>query len=219
MKNIFAPFFAIVLLSGCASLLPGAKPLGDLYDLTPKSTFQSGLPNVTWQVVVEEPFAASAVNTDRIALMPSLTEVRYYGDARWVDRAPRLVQTLLVESFENTNRIGAVGRQAIGLTSDFTIKSELREFQAEYFEPAASEPSEPKGTGPRVMVRLNLKIVKEPDGLIVASKSFEKAVNIESDDMKLIVAGFDKALGRVLKKSIAWSLLEIDRIAPGGPTQ
>jgi len=198
-----------LLLAGCASLLPGAKPLGDLYDLTPKSTFKSGLPDVDWQVVVEEPFAASAVNTDRIALMPELTEVRYYADARWVDRAPRLVQTLLVESFENTGHIGAVGRQAIGLTSDFTIKSELREFQAEYFGL--------EGSGPRVRVRLNLKIIKEPEGLIVASKSFERAVDIEKDDIKMIVEGFDRALGRVLKKSITWSLQTINQIAPGGP--
>ena len=55
--------------------------------------------------------------------------------------------------------------------------------------------------------------------MIVASKSFEREVQIEQDDVKLIVQGFDRALGSVLKKSVIWSLLEIDRIAPDGPPQ
>lgn len=208
-KNKFLILGATLMIAGCSSFLPGAKPLGDLYDLTPKSNFDEDLPNVAWQVVVEEPFAASSVNTDRIALRPQPTEVRYYADARWVDRAPRLVQTLLVESFENSGHIGAVGRQAIGLSSDFTIKSELREFQAEYYNL--------EDKGPKIRVRLNMKIIKEPEGLIMASQSFEGEVQLEKDDVKLVVEGFDRALGRVLKLSISWTLLKIHEIAPKGP--
>ena len=52
-----------------------------------------------------------------------------------------MIQTLLIESFENTGKIIAVGRQSLGLRSDFNLKLEVREFQAEYF---------PKDAAPRV---------------------------------------------------------------------
>ena len=92
------------------------------------------LPHVSWQLVVEEPSAAGGLATQRIALRTNLLELDYFAGSRWTEGAPRLVQTLLVESFENTGRIVAVGRQSIGLRSDFNLKSELREFQAEYLD-------------------------------------------------------------------------------------
>jgi cholesterol transport system auxiliary component len=42
------------------------------------------------------------------------------------------VQTLLVESFENTKKIVSVARQGVDLGADNVLKTELREFQAEY---------------------------------------------------------------------------------------
>ena len=119
-------------LSACAGLIPGTGPAPDLYTLSPKSSFDAGLPSVSWQLVVEEPGAAGGLSTQKIALRANALELQYFAGARWTERAPRLVQTLMVESFENTDRIVAVGRQAIGLRSDFNLKSELREFQAEY---------------------------------------------------------------------------------------
>ena len=120
-------------LAGCTGLatLKSVTEPTDLYDLTPKSTYSADLPKVEAQLVVEEPTAASAVDTDRIAVRPNDFQVQYFPRARWVDRAPALVQTMLVESFENTGKVAAVGRQAIGLSADFTLVTDLREFQAE----------------------------------------------------------------------------------------
>jgi cholesterol transport system auxiliary component len=47
----------------------------------------------------------------------------------WVDTAPRLVQTLLVESFENSRKIIGVGRQSVNLRTDYALIIDLREFQ------------------------------------------------------------------------------------------
>ena len=43
-----------------------------------------------------------------------------------------MVQTLMVESFDNFRCVVSVGRDTIGLRADYVLKSELREFQAEY---------------------------------------------------------------------------------------
>ena len=50
----------------------------------------------------------------------------------WTDNAPLMVQTLLIESFESTRSIIAVGREAVGLRPDYVLHTDLREFDATY---------------------------------------------------------------------------------------
>ncbi|MEM9012130.1 MAG: ABC-type transport auxiliary lipoprotein family protein [Pseudomonadota bacterium] len=191
------------LLGGCTGLetIGNVISPGDLFDLSPKSTFDEDLPEVTAQIVVEEPIAASSVNTDRIAIKPTPLQVQYFANARWVDRAPRLVQTLMVESFENTGRVAAVGRQAIGLVSDYTLITDLREFTADVF-------GSPNGDT-RIVVQINIKIVQEPQGQIVASRSFGQELTSSSDAVADIVRVFDEALGSSMRDAVEWTVREI----------
>lgn len=183
---------------GCSVLdVPGPPP--NFYNLTPKSTFRADLPKVDWQLIIEVPMAAGGLDSSRIALRPLSTELKYFADARWTERAPEMMQTMLIESFENTDKIVAVGRQSIGLRSDFTLKTELREFQAETFG---------RDGAMSIRVRLNAKIVKYPRRAIVGSKSFESVEVVENgENMKNIVFAFDRATGKVLKKVVEWTLL------------
>ena len=189
----------VLLLAGCEGILPGIGPPPKLYTLTPKSTFAADLPKADWQLVVEEPLAAGGLNIVRIALRSKPTDLNYFAGAQWTERAPRMVQTLLVESFENSGRIIAVGRQAIGLRSDFNIKSELREFQAEYAQ---------ENVAPVVRVRLNAKIIKQPRRSIIASANFEAVAQAEANRIDDVVIAFDTALGKVLRQIVEWTLRE-----------
>jgi cholesterol transport system auxiliary component len=113
-----------------------------------------------------------------------------------------MVQTLLVESFENTGRIVSVGREAIGLRADFVLKTELREFQAEYLETGDALSDEV----PQVRVRLNAKLVRIPERVIVASESFQDVQMPPANRMGEVVEAFDRALGEVLKDTVEWAL-------------
>ena len=196
LRALAMGFGLAAALGACAGLLTGPPP--DIYTLTPKSTFDANLSVVEWQLIVEEPQAAGGINTARIALSKSPTQIDYFASARWTERAPQMVQTLLVESFENTGKIVSVGRQAIGLRSDFNLRTDLREFQAEYFDATS---------GPRVRVRLNAKIVKQPRRAITASNTFEYVVQSSGPEMKDIIEAFDDALGKVLRQTVEWTLL------------
>src|SRR3546814_14129284 len=65
--------------------------------LTPKSTFRDGLPEAEWQLVLEPPVAGAGLNTTRIALQRSATQIEYYARSGWADRAPLMIQTLRSE--------------------------------------------------------------------------------------------------------------------------
>ena len=193
----------VLYLPACATLIE-SKPPPDLYNLTPKSTFPKNLPKIDWQLVIDEPIAARGLDTTRIVARPSPTQLQYIAGSRWTNRAPKMVQTLIVESFENSNKIVSVGRKAIGLRADYNLKTELREFQAEFYN------GNKIGL---VRVRLNAKLIAQPRQEIIASKNFERVVRADSKGMQAIVEAFDEALGGVLKKLVEWTLTLPDSTA------
>jgi cholesterol transport system auxiliary component len=201
IRHVVAAIAVAGSLAGCGIVLPGSGPAPDLFDLSPKSTFPEGLPTVKWQLVVEDPTAAKGIDNDRVVIRPSAYELKYYPNIRWTDRAPIMIQTLLIESFENSGKIVAVGRRAIGLSGDYVLKPELREFQAERSD----------GQGLEVRVRLNLKLIRVTSGIIIASESFERVEPAKSDQPTDVVTAFDEALGGVLKNAVTWTLQQGDK--------
>ncbi len=197
-----------VLAVGCSFKLPGGGEPPRMYILSPKSTYPKDLPKVEWQLLIEVPQSPAGINTQRIALRDSPIELRYFDRANWTDLAPKMVQTLMVESFENSNRIVAVGREAIGLRADYILKTELREFQAEYPSalPRFGEETDADTAPPLIRVRLNAKLIKLPRRAIVASSNFEYTVVASANSMAGIIGGFDEALGKTMKRLVAWTL-------------
>ncbi len=193
------------LTAACSGLVPGQGPPPDLFRLSPKSTFREDLPTVAWQLVLETPIANAALNTTRIGLQRNAAQMEYYARAGWTDRAPLMVQNLVIESFENTNRILAVGREAVSLRADYILKTDLREFQAIYYDGP-----------PRALVTINAKLVKMPQRVIVGSQSFTYTMESTADRLEDIISAFDQALGKVLKRLVEWTLVtgdEVDRSA------
>ena len=190
-------------MGGCSlsGMLTGDSPAPKLFVLSPKSTFDSDLPYVKSQLVVETPVASEGLNTHRIALRESPLTLDYFAGARWTERVPLLVQTLLVESFENTNKIISVARQGIDLRADYVLKTELREFQAEYAG---------RSGAPDVWVRLNVKLVRMPARIIVASENFEARLPAGGATITDIVFAFDESLNKVLKKSVSWTMRRLE---------
>lgn len=182
-------------LAGCASLL--TDPPKPLFQLTPKSTFPAGLPHLSGQLLVDLPLAPGGLDTARIALSRSPVSLDYFADGEWTDRAPRLVQTALLESFENSRTVTAIDRETIGLGADLVLKSELRHFEAVYDSPNGA---------PQVWVVVNLRLVKMPERKIIAQQSFEARAPAAANKIGDIVLAFDEALGTVMKEAVAWTV-------------
>ncbi|WP_119461787.1 ABC-type transport auxiliary lipoprotein family protein [Rhodospirillaceae bacterium SYSU D60014] len=192
-------FLGLVLAtaSGCGVLPSTVNDPLQLYTLTPKTTFEGTLPKVDWQLVVELPNAAAGLDTSRVALSRSPYTIEYYSNATWTDNAPAMIQTLLIESFESTRSIVAVGREVIGLRPDFILQTDLREFQAVYEENAAV---------PTVWVRMNAKLVEMPERRIIASQTFERRVAASGRSFENVIEAFDTALGGVIKQIVLFTL-------------
>ena len=183
------------LLGGCSLF---SEPPPQLYMLPSKHTYDADLPTVRWQLIVAEPVAPQSLDTARIALSHSPTKLDYFAASAWTDRAPVMIQGLIVESFENTGKILAVGRQDTDLRADYVLQTELRDFEARYYH-GTEQP-------PEIYVRFGAKLVKMPDRVIIGDTNIVQQVVAERNDIESIIGAFDDALGSAMKHMVEWTL-------------
>lgn len=177
-----------LLLAGCSAILP--TPSVDTYDLSaaPAATAPHGR---SLQVLVPEPTADRAVDTDRIVVRPSATEIAYFSGAQWADRLPRLLQSRLVGALEASGRFRAAGRPGQGLAIDRQIVTEIRAFDYE-------------ASVGRVEIVLSVKLMDDRSGRVTATRVF-RAEEPSADSAKAAVAAFDRAQQRVFAEIVAWA--------------
>ena len=178
-------------LAGCGLVPDVNKPL-TLYTVKPKLSLAAEPAKVSWQLVVAEPSAERDIDTTRIALSRTPNVIEYFADGNWSDTAPKMVQAKMIEAFESTNAIVAVGRDAAGLRADYILQSDLRDFQADYVDGAAS-----------AHVRLIAKLVQMPDRRITRTVSAEVSAPAAGKDLPAVVTAFEQALGQALSKVVA----------------
>ena len=192
-RRLFLLAGAAGAAAGCGIVPNVSKPL-TLYTLKPQVAPTQPLPKVPWQLVVAEPAAERDIDTTRIALTRTANVIEYFADGNWTDTAPALVQAKMIEAFEGTNAIVAVGRDAAGLKPDYILQSDLRDFEAVYLGGA--------GAAPVAHVQLIAKLVQMPDRRITRTVSADASVAAASKDLPAIVTAFEQALGQVLSKIV-----------------
>ncbi|MCE6952799.1 ABC-type transport auxiliary lipoprotein family protein [Cereibacter sphaeroides] len=188
-----AALAAALPLSGCGafSSLSRASEALDTYTLSPLPGQGGSGSGIT---VVEAASSGGALATDRILIKPSRVQAQYLPDARWSDPAPALVQTLLVGSLQNAGGFRLVARDAAGLVPDYTLMTELRDFQAEA----------PPGQPPVVKVGLTLTLIREDDRSILATRRVDARAQALSDATGDVIVAFEAATTQALSEAAPW---------------
>jgi cholesterol transport system auxiliary component len=192
-------FVLLLALAGCGGgILAPSGPSPALYTLHAPPRIDSPGPRAAWQLLVDLPAAPLALDSTRIAIAPASDRIDYYADVAWADRAPALLQALIVESFEHSGRIAAVQRQGGGLHADLVLTLNLEDFQA---DAAAST----------VKVRFAAKLVRMKDRQIVAIREFATESAVGAGGFDGVIAAFDQAVGGLLPDLVGWTLAEGDK--------
>ena len=201
------PALAVILLlcvtlGGCAAVNLVTRQPPELYALTPKTTFDADLPDPGRAILrIETPTAAAGLNTTRIPLKPTPTRLQYYAGATWVEVLPLMVQNLVIESFESTGRVEALGPGATGGLADWALRIYIREFQAEYDE-RTDEP-------PVVRARLQARLLRMPRREEVDFADFATEAPAPSARLDDIVDTMDGALGTTMRDLVEWTVRRI----------
>ncbi len=184
-------------LTGCSFMQPRTPP--NIYGLEAPSTFPTNLPVSKTRLLIAEPSASMAINNNQIAVKTTPFNYYYLGKSQWVDRAPSMVQALLLRSFQNTNAVISVEDVAVGYNQDYELAPELWDFQAEVFNGAS-----------RVKVTLLGRILDRKKGRILAMKRFEATTPITpptaTESPLAVVPAFNTALSKVIQETVIWTL-------------
>ena len=186
----------MLALAGCASLIV-ATPPGHLYRLSADHAYPATLPHVTAQLLVDLPQAPAGIDTTRIALSKSPLSLDYYADSEWTDRVPAMVETALLASFENSEAVTAIDRELTGLRADFTLKTEIRHFEAVGFGNSAP---------PTAWIAIAARLVAMPQREIIAQASFERRVPAATVEVPAVVAAFNAAANAVIRDIVEWTI-------------
>jgi cholesterol transport system auxiliary component len=198
--NKISALLLMLLLSGCVSLFPKPAPPPQTFSLTPKNIFPKTLDKSPSLLTVERPHANAGIDTDKISVLLSPYKVDYYTGARWVDRSTKMIKTLIVESFENSNKITAIAADAANLRSDYMLLPEIREFQAETFH----------DEGTMIHIGVAVKLIKMPERRLVVSEYFDRIDLVPHDSLDNVVQTFDESLGKILKRMVIWTISSIN---------
>jgi cholesterol transport system auxiliary component len=187
---------AALPLAVAACQLPGSGPPPREFRVTPKTTFDQPLPEVSWALVVDRPNADPAFDTRRIARTRGV-EVEYYADASWVDRPPAMIEPQIIQSFRSSGAIKVVAGRRSDVRPDFMLQTTITAFQA---EPSESGP-------PAARVAISASLMAMPKRQVVGTTEIARSVPAQVATLDAIAAAFDDALGKVLKRLVEWTLV------------
>jgi cholesterol transport system auxiliary component len=174
-----------LLLASCSS---GAPP--STFDLTaPRDGIAAG--RGRGLLVVAEPQALAALDSNRIIVLTRDGGIAYLPDAQWSDRLPKLLQVRLIQTFENGSRLQAVGRPGDRLVPVAQLNSEIRTLGID------------EKTGEAV-VEVSVKIVNDRTGRILAGQVFSSRVPGGSASGPAATAALDLATQSLLRDIVRW---------------
>lgn len=190
-KAFIALPLAALLLAGCTT-----KANNDTYDLalalTPIADAPSSARNR--QILVPEPTALKSLNSEQVLVRVSPSEIQYLADSQWSDRLPRMVQSKLVEAFENTGKLGGVGQPGQGLAIDYQVVADIRAFEIDTSGAKAAN------------VEISVKILNDRNGSVRAQRVFSARVPVSGEDNAKFVTAINRAFAKVGAEIVDWTI-------------
>jgi cholesterol transport system auxiliary component len=185
---------AAIALAGLLAACGGSSPPPTFDLVAPRD--QLGARPGRALIVVAEPSALAAIDTNRLIVMTRGGGLAYLGDAQWSDRLPKLVQVRLIQTFENAKRLTAVGRPGDRLLPAAQINSEIRRFGID------------ESTGDAV-IEMSVKIVQDRTGRILAGHIFTRSVPAGGSGGPVAAAALDLAMQEMLREIVRWTSARI----------
>ena len=160
-----------------------------VYDLAAPKTFPS-LDKPRSPLIVADPASLLMFETRKILVRPGGNEDPTFAGAEWSDSTPKLVQTKIIQSFENAGL--AVARSSENVTADNQLFLDLRKFQLS----ASATPS--------AEVEFGAKVVSA-NGRLLGTRVFECNSAPKSVNAAGTVDALSEAFGKCATQLVQWT--------------
>jgi cholesterol transport system auxiliary component len=176
-------------LAGCATTPP--RVTYDLSPVEPHATAGPASRPPHGELAIAMPTGISLIDSPRIVIRTK-SELAYLKGAEWAGRLPALLQIRLIESFEKSHRLAAVGKAPDpALAAKYTLETDIRRFEMDV-------------TRNMAMVEIYVRLVGA-GGQILAAQDFVGEAPATHDDGATVSTALDQALGKVLHQIVVWS--------------
>jgi cholesterol transport system auxiliary component len=184
---IALPLLAL-LLAGC-----GTATKNDTFDLSTVAD-GSGPAAKNRQILIPQPTTLNALDSNQIVVRVSSSEIQYLSRSQWGDKLPRMVQSRLVEAFENTHKLGGVGVPGQGLAIDYQVVTSIRSFEVNTTGQSAA------------VVEISAKILNDRTGAVKAQNVFRRVVPTVGGTNADFVKALNVAFAGVTTDIVNWTL-------------
>ncbi len=203
MSRVFPLAIAAMLLFGGCAVLGGPKTAVKVYAPATSITADPTWPTADWSLAIGVQAANQMLDSPRIAVRPTPDRFQAYKGAQWADNAPDLLQTALVEGFEDSGKIAAVGRFGGGNRGDFGLMLDVRAFETVY-----------RDDKPEAVIEAQASLFRLRGGRgVVATKRFRQVVPGAAADLDSMVSAFGQAMSAISTEVVGWTLIEGERVA------
>lgn len=182
-----------LVVSGCVSVLPEAAPAKPRFNIAAADSTLLAGEALAFSLVIDDPRATRVYDSVRIAVSTAPGRIEYLGVAEWADRAPRLFQTAMVQTFEDAGRILAVGDRAAIPVADFVLQTDIRHMQLDV-----------QGRENAAQVTVYARLT-DGKGTVFAAKKFEAHIVAGSTKADDVYTAFDSAFDQIISGIVGWT--------------
>ena len=194
-----------ILLQGCVSLLPETAPPKPRYQILSASVDDQPDASVAWSLVVDDPRTTRVFDSVRVPVKTGPGKIEYFSGAEWADRAPRLFQIALIQTFQDTGRILAVGDVGAVPLNDYTLKTEIRDASLVI----------DNGTS-NVSVTIFARM-SDNRGNVQAVRKFQSVEPTNAKEPDNVMQAYNDAFTKVIAEITAWTFVEGEKAAAPSP--
>ncbi|NOT69729.1 MAG: MCE family protein [Hyphomicrobium sp.] len=181
------------ILGGIERMTGGAKKSSaHVYDLVTPAAFPKLAKLPAGQLVVPEPEILGNLFNDEIVVKGPGGERMTTFAGKWPDTLSRVLQSRVIQGFENAGYLNALGRQPEGLKIDYQLLIDVRNFQVM----TAAEP--------HADIEFSAKIVADT-GQILGAKIFKASVPARIADEAAIAASLNEAFAKAVTELVVWT--------------
>ena len=178
----------VLMCAGCGSFLDTKLPASTSYVLAPAPAAPAGVARTDADLSIGRPDLAPGLDSERIAVLKG-RQLDYYRAAQWGGRTTEVLQTMLVDSFEDQQLFRSVTAEQSRVASEYVLDISVRDFQAEY----ASD-----NEAPTAHVTILGRLIRVTDRQLVDTYTATAQSRASDNRMSAVAAAFENAAHKVV---------------------
>lgn len=188
------------ILAGLERLTGGGKKKQApfVFDLSPAKSFPGIGKIPTVQLHVAEPTTLIFFDTEKIRLQGKDAPEQALADAQWPDLLSKVVQTRVLQSFENAGYLDALGRLPDSAKPAVQLVTEIRRFSVVA-----------DGGPATAQVDIAVRLIKNEDGSILGARVFKESIPAADLSAPVVTKALGEAFSKVLQEIVVWTCTKI----------